>query len=105
MLMSVSINHPTSQTMGHNASGIFSNPTKAINWKETEISDWSNQEFDEPPPFSDILNVNFNGVYFQVIMDFKKLPAEYEYLLINNQRDLFEFRIKSVFDGISTKVM
>ena len=38
-------------------------------------------------------------------MDFKKLPTEYEYLLINNPRDLLEFRIKSVIYGISTKVM
>ena len=38
-------------------------------------------------------------------MDFNKLPAEYEYLLIKNQKDLLEFRIKSVIDGISPKVM
>ena len=38
-------------------------------------------------------------------MDFKKLPTEYEYLLINNQKDLLEFRIKSVIDGIPTKVI
>ena len=38
-------------------------------------------------------------------MDFEKLPAEYEYLLINNQKDLLEFRIKNVIDGISAKVM
>ena len=32
--------------------GIFPNPTEAIRGKETEASDWSNYEFDEPPPFS-----------------------------------------------------
>ena len=43
---------------------IFPNPTEAIRGKETEVSDWSNYEFDEPPPFSDIVDVNFNGAYF-----------------------------------------
>ena len=47
--------------MSMGITGIFSNPTEASNWKETEASDWPNWEFDEPPPFSDIVNVNFNG--------------------------------------------
>ena len=31
---------------------IFPNPTEAIRGKETEASDWSNYDFDEPPPFT-----------------------------------------------------
>ena len=46
------------------AACIFPNPTEAIRRKETEVSDWSNYEFDEPPLFSDIVDVNFNGAYF-----------------------------------------
>ena len=38
-------------------------------------------------------------------MDLNKIPAEYDYLLIKNQKDLLEFRIKSMIYGISTKVM
>ena len=79
---------PRIKITGCKAACIFSNPTEASNAMETEASDWSKQEFDEPPPFSDIVDANFNGEYFQIIKDFKKLNADYEYLIINSQKDL-----------------
>ena len=38
-------------------------------------------------------------------MDFEKLPSDYNYLLANNKKDIFEFRVKEITDGISAKVI
>ena len=43
---------------------IFADPTEARKGKKTEASDWSILLFDEPPPFSNILDVNMNGEMF-----------------------------------------
>ena len=43
---------------------IFAVPTETSKRKKTEASDWPNLRFDEPPCFSNIVDVNMNGEMF-----------------------------------------
>ena len=38
-------------------------------------------------------------------MDFEKLPSNYNYLLVNNEKDILEFKVKEIIDGASAKVI
>ena len=38
-------------------------------------------------------------------MDFEKLPSNYNFLLINNEKDILEFRVTEIIDGASAKVI
>ena len=37
--------------------------------KKSEAYDWSNLRFDEPPPFSNIVDVNMNGEMFNYMAE------------------------------------
>ena len=38
-------------------------------------------------------------------MDFEKLPSDYNYLLANNKKDIFEFRVKEITNDASAKII
>ena len=38
-------------------------------------------------------------------MDFEKLSSNYNYLLVNNEKDILKFKVKEIIDGASAKVI
>ena len=53
------------------------------------VSDWERQ-------FSDIISNK---------MDCEKLLSNYNYLLVNNEKDILKFKVKEIIDGASVKVI